>query len=190
MKGGTAMQPRRAQREGRSLPLVQLGGKGRDVKVPRYRDVLDLAYRLGFVCFEQAAPVQVYLVPGVNGNEIAVWVSEVYAVFRDDDGTLIRFHGVGDASVENANRGVAVHAPRLAHTRAKARALADALNLDVNVLEEFGGEEDDAPVVETAWEQEYHCSLCGKRMSKRSAEYSLRVRNALVCYECAQAGKA
>jgi hypothetical protein len=111
----------RVRRELHQLPALSIRVGGEEHKVYRYRDVLNLAYQHGLVGFEQAAPIQSYRVPRINGGEVVVWVSEVYAVFRDSDGTEYRYHGVGDASVENANRRVAAAGPRLAHTRAKAR---------------------------------------------------------------------
>jgi hypothetical protein len=65
------------------------------------------------------------------------------------------FMGLGDASPGNVTRMMAPHLIRMAETRAKARALRDAVNVGVAALEELGpsgaegqGEEeepDDAP---------------------------------------------
>jgi len=130
------------------------------------------------------------------GRMIPLFISEVYAIFRNSDGSLVRFHGVGDCSYENAQPNVAAAGPRMAHTRAKARALADALNLDANLSEEFdlsdesGGEPSATPGSSgrngTQAPAEPRCSRCGNRMTQRSAEYSLRIRGDLVCYSCAK----
>lgn len=56
-----------------------------------------------------------------------------------------RFGGLGDANPGNVNRRVAAHLIRMAETRAKARALRDAVNIGVVALEELGGEDEDAP---------------------------------------------
>jgi len=56
------------------------------------------------------------------------------------------YHGIGDASPENVNRKISPHIIRMAETRAKARALRDAVNIGVVSLEELGGEEGDATV--------------------------------------------
>lgn len=48
------------------------------------------------------------------------------------------FEESGDASPASVNRKVAVHFRRCALTRAKARALRDALGIDAVVLEELG----------------------------------------------------
>lgn len=41
-----------------------------------------------------------------------------------------RFTGIGDASPQNVSRGILPHAIRMAETRAKARAMRDATNVD------------------------------------------------------------
>lgn len=54
------------------------------------------------------------------------------------------FNGIGDASPGNVNKKIAPHIIRMAETRAKARALRDAVNIGIVCLEELGGEEGDA----------------------------------------------
>lgn len=57
-----------------------------------------------------------------------------------------RFTGIGDANEGNVNRKIAPHLIRMAETRAKARALRDAVNIGLVALEELGGDvESDAP---------------------------------------------
>ncbi len=56
------------------------------------------------------------------------------------------YHGIGDASPENVNKKIVPHIVRMAETRAKARALRDAVNIGVVSLEELGGDEGDATV--------------------------------------------
>ena len=48
-----------------------------------------------------------------------------------------RFSGIGDASPENVNRQIAPHLIRMAETRAKARALRDAINAGAIPFEEL-----------------------------------------------------
>ena len=53
------------------------------------------------------------------------------------------YTGIGDANVQNTGKMVAAHYIRMAETRAKARALRDALNVGGAALEELG--DDDMP---------------------------------------------
>jgi len=70
-------------------------------------------------------------VPAKENGEVAI----VRAVVRTQRGT---FTGIGDASPGNVNRRIAAHVLRMAETRAKARALRDAVNIGVVALEELG----------------------------------------------------
>jgi hypothetical protein len=51
-----------------------------------------------------------------------------------------RYDGIGDASPENVNSFIAPHLIRVAETRAKARALRDAVNIGVVSFEELNGD--------------------------------------------------
>jgi hypothetical protein len=66
----------------------------------------------------------------------------VKATAEMEDGR--RFSGIGDASPENVGRNIAPHLIRMAETRAKARALRDAVNVGATALEELS-DGDDAP---------------------------------------------
>ncbi len=73
-----------------------------------------------------------------NGN-----VAVVKAMVEMEDGRT--FSGIGDASPDNVGRGIVPHIIRMAETRAKARALRDAVNVGATSLEELS-DGDDAPV--------------------------------------------
>jgi hypothetical protein len=51
-----------------------------------------------------------------------------------------RFDGIGDANPENVNSFIVPHLIRMAETRAKARALRDAVNVGVISFEELDGD--------------------------------------------------
>jgi hypothetical protein len=55
------------------------------------------------------------------------------------------FSGIGDASPENVGRNIMPHIIRMAETRAKARALRDAVNVGATALEELADGDDSLP---------------------------------------------
>jgi hypothetical protein len=75
-----------------------------------------------------------------NGN-----VAIVKATADMEDGR--RFSGIGDASPENVGRNIVPHLIRMAETRAKARALRDAVNVGATALEELSDGDDAPPAV-------------------------------------------
>lgn len=95
-----------------------------------YAGLLEEAHSRGLRSIE----TELLQVPGVENGELAV----VKAVVRTEEG---KFSGIGDASPENVGRAIAPHLIRMAETRAKARALRDAINVGVTALEELGGSE-------------------------------------------------
>jgi hypothetical protein len=70
-----------------------------------------------------------------NSDELSL----AHAVATFSDGR--RFEESGDATPANTNRKVAVHFRRVALTRAKARALRDALGVDLVAVEELAESE-------------------------------------------------
>ena len=95
-----------------------------------YAGLLEEAHSRGLRSIE----TDLLQVPDAGNGEVAI----VKAVVRTEDG---KFTGIGDASPENVNRNIAPHVIRMAETRAKARALRDAINVGVTAFEELGGEE-------------------------------------------------
>jgi hypothetical protein len=101
-----------------------------------YAGLLDLAHERGLLSIET---VLVQLPTEANGN-----VAVVQATVRlsDAQGVLRTFQGIGDAAPGNVNRMMAPHILRLAETRAKARALRDAVNVGEALADDPS---DDAP---------------------------------------------
>jgi len=96
-----------------------------------YAGLLEEAHSRGLRSIE----TELLQVPAKENGDVAI----VKAVIRTEEG---KFGGIGDASPQNVNRAIAPHLIRMAETRAKARALRDAINVGVTAFEELGGEEE------------------------------------------------
>ena len=99
-----------------------------------YSGLLDEAHSLGLTGID----TDLIQVPDESNGNVAI----VKAMAEMEDGR--RFSGIGDASPENVGRNIAPHLIRMAETRAKARALRDAVNVGATALEELS-DGDDAP---------------------------------------------
>lgn len=111
-------------------PAFVMDRQGKDFVT--FSGLLDAAHRAGLssiVTTLLQAPNE------ANGN-----TTIVHATVTMKDGDI--FTGIGDANVGNVGKQIAPHAIRMAETRAKARALRDALNIGGAALEELGGEDD------------------------------------------------
>lgn len=97
-----------------------------------YAGLLDLAHSQGL----RAIRTRLVQVPSEDNNQVAIVAAEV----ETERGL---FSGIGDASPANVSRAMLTATIRLAETRAKARALRDAVNVGVAALEETGEEEPD-----------------------------------------------
>lgn len=95
-----------------------------------YAGLLEEAHARGLRSIE----TELVQVPSVENGEVAI----VRAVVRTEEG---KYTGIGDASPQNVGRMILPHIIRMAETRAKARALRDAINVGVTAFEELGGEE-------------------------------------------------
>jgi len=94
-----------------------------------YAGLLDEAHARGLRSIE----TELLQVPSPENGEVAI----ARAVVRTEEG---KFSGIGDASPDNVGKAIRPHIIRMAETRAKARALRDAINVGVAALEELDGE--------------------------------------------------
>jgi len=126
-----------------------------------YEGLLDEAHQQG-LCRISTTLIQL---PHDDNGNTAVVAAEV----ETGKGT---FSGLGDASPANVGRMIVPHVLRMAETRAKARALRDAVNIGVTALEELADLEEQngdgpgrslAPMREAAEANEpYRTALVGE----------------------------
>lgn len=100
-----------------------------------YAGLLDEAHSRGL----RGIDTELIQVPDDENGNVAI----VKATAEMEDGS--HFSGIGDASPENVGRNIVPHIIRMAETRAKARALRDAVNVGATSLEELTDQEVDAP---------------------------------------------
>lgn len=107
--------------------IVKISGK----EHVTYDGLLDEAHKKGLVSMQ----VEVTQAPcEANG-----YTTICHATASFSNGAL--FSEIGDANPKNCNAKIAAHSIRMAATRAKARALRDALNIKGAALEELGGDD-------------------------------------------------
>ena len=97
-----------------------------------FAGLLDEAHNRGL----KGIDTELLQVPDDSNGRVAV----VKATVELEDGR--RFSGIGDASPDNVGRNIVPHLLRMAETRAKARALRDAVNVGVTAMEELSDGDD------------------------------------------------
>lgn len=104
-------------------------------KAVLYAGLLDLAHQSGL----KVLRTELLALPTPENGHTAISMA---TVILERDGREMTFTGIGDASPRNVAPGMVNCLMRMAETRAKARALRDAVNVGVIAFEELGGEED------------------------------------------------
>ncbi|MDP8901690.1 MAG: hypothetical protein M3N33_11240 [Actinomycetota bacterium] len=112
-----------------------------------YAGLLEEAHSRGLRSIE----TELLQVPSAENGDVAI----VRAMVRMEEG---KFSGIGDAGPQNVGRMIAPHLIRMAETRAKARALRDAINVGVTAFEELGGEENGGAERAPAYEESAQAS--------------------------------
>ncbi len=98
-------------------------------EVVTYQGLLSKAHEEGL----RAIKTNLLQTPGPENGHAAI----VKAVVETEKGS---FEGIGDANPENVGSFIVPHLIRMAETRAKARALRDAVNVGVISFEELDGD--------------------------------------------------
>lgn len=96
-----------------------------------YSGLVDLAHQRGL----KRIRTEVLQFPSADNQHTAVCSAVVVMEGGQE------YSGIGDANPANVGPAIAKHTIRMAETRAKARALRDALNIGVAALEELAEEE-------------------------------------------------
>jgi len=135
-----------------------------------YAGLLSLAHEQGLVSIATAL-VQV---PSEANNRVAICTA---TVILEKDGLQRTFQGIGDAAPNNVAPAMVNCTIRLAETRAKARALRDAVNVGTAALEELGGEDG----YEGAPERGYDQPRAGSRRQASPVQTSISQGKCPVC---------
>ncbi len=127
--------------------IIQRQGK----PVVLYAGLLAEAHDRGL---EQILTELLQIPTDANGN---VAIAKATVVINSE-GRSGKFTGIGDASPGNVGRMIVPHLIRMAETRAKARALRDAVNVGMVSLEELGEDDVSDPPV-AAYERSQPAAL-------------------------------
>lgn len=118
-------------------PKFVMQRQGKDMVL--YAGLVDAAHRAGLI----AIKTEIVQFPTKdNDHTTIVQATAVFPSPGDDSENLRAFSGIGDANPQNVGKNIAPHSIRMAETRAKARALRDALNIGMVTVEELGGDDE------------------------------------------------
>lgn len=105
-----------------------------------YAGLLDLAHQQGL----KSIKTELVQIPNEANNRVAISVA---TIVLEKEGVERVYTGIGDAAPNNVAPAMVTCLIRMSETRAKARALRDAVNVGVAAFEEMGEEDayDGAP---------------------------------------------
>jgi hypothetical protein len=106
-----------------------------------FAGLLDEAHSRGLVGID----TELIQVPEDSNGQVAIVKATVQIEENPGSGELKTYSGIGDASPQNVSRNIAPHLIRMSETRAKARALRDAVNVSAAALEEVADSDDGQP---------------------------------------------
>ncbi len=109
-----------------------------------YAGLLNLAHEQGL----KEIRTELVQVPHEDNSRVAICIA---TIVLEKDGVQSTFTGIGDAAPNNVAPAMQTALIRMAETRAKARAMRDAVNVGVTALEELG----DADATDHAPERGY-----------------------------------
>ena len=130
-----------------------------------YAGLLDLAHQSGL----SAIRTEIVQIPSEANYRTAIVVC---TVVMEKDGVERVFTGIGDAAPNNVAPMMQTALIRMAETRAKARALRDAVNVGVTAFEELG-EESAAD----------HARTAPRRATSRQSDNHLRMQDSALVPE-------
>jgi hypothetical protein len=100
-----------------------------------YAGLLDEAHRKGL----RSIDTELLQAPTKENGEVAIVKATVTLVRTNNEGEIVGeriFEGIGDASPANVGKNIKSHLIRMSETRAKARALRDAVNVAELIMED------------------------------------------------------
>lgn len=109
-----------------------------------FAGLLDEAHGRGLTSID----TEIIQIPTPENNHVAVVKATAEMTNMDEEAVVKHktFSGIGDASPQSTTKQMTPHIIRLAETRAKARALRDAVNIGVTALEELSDDSSEPPV--------------------------------------------
>lgn len=145
-----------------------------------FAGLLDEAHQRGL----RSIDTELVQAPGQDNGNTAIVKATVTMSAAGTGEYEPRFSGIGDANPENVGRNIKPHLIRMAETRAKARALRDAVNVHALAFEELGGDaiESESEAVEAVREDKPERTPGGATVRAANYLISLREKKGLSAY--------